>query len=440
MNAREAAFRALEAWRRRDARPDMVLSEFADSARLDERDMALASNITNGVVQNAALLDYWLSAISDRGLSRIDDSVRDILRLSLYQIAFLDRVPPRAAVSEGVELAKRRAPRASGLVNALLRRAADRRGDMPAVAAGSDAERLSIMYSHPLWLVNEFISAFGRGAAEDILRSDNAPSPDTLQVNTLKCTASEALEALAADGVDAKPHPIVPDALVCGGRGRIDRLSAFEKGLVWVQDGAANMAVTAAGVKPGMTVLDVCGAPGGKSFAAAVMMENRGRIITSDIHEKKLSLVRAGAQKLGIDIIETMAADASRFDGRFEGTADAVIADVPCSGFGVIAKKPEIRYKSDEDTAPLPAVQRRILDNVSRYVKPGGVLVYSTCTLLRRENEDVVSAFLAENGDFAAESFTLPGPAGEAETGMITLLPGQGGTDGFFICRMRRKA
>jgi 16S rRNA (cytosine967-C5)-methyltransferase len=241
-------------------------------------------------------------------------------------------------------------------------------------------------------------------------------------------------------------HPWLAHCIALKSARHLERLDVFEEGLVYVQDAAAALAVVAAAPEPGMFVLDACSAPGGKSFGAAIRMKNSGRILSCDLQEKKLPMISDGAKRLGLTILETRAMDAQMADETLAGLADLVIADVPCSGFGVIRKKPEIRYKKEEDIADLPALQQKIIANLAGYVKPGGVLLYSTCTLLRRENEDVVNRFLDENKEFAPEAFTLPAPAGnstsdtQASDGMTTLWPHETGTDGFFICRLRRQA
>jgi 16S rRNA (cytosine967-C5)-methyltransferase len=274
---------------------------------------------------------------------------------------------------------------------------------------------------------------------EALLAADNAQPPTQAQVNTLKTTVKELTEELEQAGVTVHPHPWLPNCLELEGTGSLEELPAFREGRFYVQDAAARLAVMAAESKPGMEVLDACAAPGGKSFATAIAMENEGHIRSCDIHPHKQKLIEAGAQRLGIHCITAATMDAKEFDPALEGHFDLVIADVPCSGLGIIRKKPDIRYKDPAPLAGLPTVQREILSNVSRYVKPGGVLLYATCTLLSRENEEVVTWFLEKENNFTLEQYTLPGPIGTVE-GMVTLWPHRWGTDGFFIAKLRRKA
>jgi 16S rRNA (cytosine967-C5)-methyltransferase len=297
------------------------------------------------------------------------------------------------------------------------------------------AERVCVQYSHPKWLAEAFRAELGESGAEALLRANNEIPPITARVNTLKTDVDAVLAELGADGAEARRHPWARDFVEL--RGGVERLKAFQNGHIFIQDAGAALAVSAAGVKPGDTVLDGCAAPGGKSFSAAMDMRGAGRIIACDL-PKKAETIAAGAARLGVACIEAHARDARERAAEWVGVADAVLADVPCSGFGVIRKKPEIRYKSREEIAPLPEKQLELLRNLAEYVKPGGVLLYATCTLLRAENQGVVGEFLAGNGAFAPEAFTLP--VGGGETGMATLLPHTHGTDGFFICKMRKRA
>ncbi len=433
VNARQAALETLLAVRTRGARPEAVLAHHGPE---DPRERALAAKIVNGVLQNELYLDYVLASKA-ANFKKLPPAVREILRLSAYQILFLDRVPDRAAVSEGVELAKKTAPHAAGVVNAVLRRVCESGKDAP-IEGKSPEEALSIRYSHPLWLVRALTEEYGPEACEKILAADNETPPITAQVNTLRTTARELAEELTLAGVEVTPCPYFEDALTLSNTGDIGELEAFRKGLFYIQDPAARMAVSAAGVRPHDTVLDMCAAPGGKSFAAAMAMENRGKILAFDIHAKKAALVQSGAERLGISILTAASGDAREARPELAGLADAVICDVPCSGFGVVRKKPEIRAKAPEDLERLPAIQLDILRTCADYVRPGGRLVYSTCTVLRRENGDVADAFLRERTDFAPEPFTLPEPFGPCG-GRRTILPFEGQTDGFFICVLRKK-
>ena len=237
----------------------------------------------------------------------------------------------------------------------------------------------------------------------------------------------------------ASPHGWMENCLILSGIGNLEHLDAFREGLFYVQDPASKLSVLCAGLQPGMQVLDCCAAPGGKSFAAAIAMEGRGSIVSCDIYPHKAELIAKGAERLGLGCINAQCRDASIEVPEWKERFDAVIADVPCSGLGIIRKKPDIRYKNLKELEALPALQRSILENQAKHVAPGGVLMYSTCTVLPRENEDVVNAFLAEHPEFSPEPLPLPEIFPKNDTGMLTLIPGEYDTDGFFICRLRRK-
>lgn len=248
------------------------------------------------------------------------------------------------------------------------------------------------------------------------------------------------MEELTRAGGTVTLHPWLPNCLELEGTGSLEDLSAFREGRFYVQDAAARLAVLCAGAEPGMKVLDACAAPGGKSFAAALQMDCKGDILSCDIHPRKVELIREGAARLGLSNIRAEVRDGKVFDPAMEGRFDLVMADVPCSGLGIIRKKPDIRFKDPEALKGLPAVQREILSNVARYVRPGGVLLYATCTILSRENEEVAVWLTEKEKDFTLETFVLPGPIGRVETGMLTLWPHRHGTDGFFMAKLRRRA
>lgn len=433
---REAALEALTACRRLDAWSDGSLK--AACRELDRREAALASRLAYGVLQNRALLDHYLDACCTQRFETLEPFIRDVLRLGAYQILYMDRVPDSAAVDESVELVKRKKrQRASGMVNAVLRRLSREKNALPELPAGDRAEYLALRYSHPVWLVRRLMELLGDEEAEAFLRLDNEAVPTTIQRDPLRCTAEELAESLTASGASLTPHPWMPDCWLLSGGGSLETMPAFQKGWFQVQDAAAKAAVLASGVKPGDRVLDVCAAPGGKSFAAAMAMEDRGEIIACDIHRHKLALIEKGAERLGLTCIRTELADGRQCREEWLESFDAVLCDVPCSGLGIIRKKPDIRYKDPAQLAGLPRVQRAILENAGRYVKPGGVLLYATCTVLPEENGEVTAEFLSGHRSFHPEPFRLPGLDGEND-GSLTLWPQRHGTDGFYICRMRR--
>ena len=441
MDAREAAMLALNACQRQGGWSDGALKKQLSAAELSGRDAALATQLCFGVLQNQMLLDFYLAKFSNIPLKRMEGKVVQTLRLGAYQMLFLTRIPHSAAVNSAVALVKSHCknPRAAGMVNGILRSMERSLQNMPVIPQGDPVAYLSTLYSHPEWLVKEFILSLGEEETAQLLAADNSQPPTAVMVNTTRTTV-EALKAmLEADHVEAEPHPWLENCLLLSRTGDLERLEAFQQGLFYVQDPASRLSVLAAGAKPGMRVLDCCAAPGGKSFAAAIAMENQGEIVSCDLHPHKKKLIQAGADRLGLTIITPKTADGKVFRPEWESAFDLVLVDAPCSGLGVIRKKPDIRYKDPAPLADLPAVQLDILRNAARYVRPGGTLMYSTCTLLYQENGEVVDTFLAENKAYKAEPFTLPGPVGPVQNGSVTLWPHRHGTDGFFISKMRRE-
>ncbi len=441
MDAREAAMLALNACQRQGGWSDGALKKQLAAAELSGRDAALATQLCFGVLQNQLLLDFYLSKFSNIPLKRMEGKVVQTLRLGAYQMLFLTRIPHSAAVNSAVTLVKTHCknPRAAGMVNGILRSMERSLQNMPVIPQGDPVAYLSTLYSHPEWLVKEFILSLGEEETAQLLAADNSQPPTAVMVNTTRTTAEELKTMLEDDHVEAEPHPWLENCLLLHRTGDLERLEAFQQGLFYVQDPASRLAVLAAGAKPGMKVLDCCAAPGGKSFAAAIAMENQGEIVSCDLHPHKKKLIQAGADRLGLTIISPKTADGKVFRPEWESAFDLVLVDAPCSGLGVIRKKPDIRYKDPAPLADLPAVQLDILRNAARYVKPGGTLMYSTCTLLYRENGEVVETFLAENNSYKAEAFPLPGPVGLVQGGSVTLWPHRHGTDGFFISKMRRE-
>lgn len=432
-DARSAALLVLEKCRRAGAWSDAVLGSVMDAQKLSGRDRALAAAIAYGVMQNRMLLDHVIAARSTVDMRKIEPKILDLLRIGAYQLLLLDRIPASAAVDSAVQLCRNLGfGHASGFVNAVLRAIAREPDCFP---TGQDAASLSLRWSHPQWLTELYLRMLGPEEAADLLRADNDPVPITLQTNLLRTDTETLLNRLLGQGLRCSWHPAVPDCLLLEG-GDVRRLPEYRNGDFYVQDAAARMAVMAAAPQPGQRILDVCAAPGGKTFAAAIASRDT-EILACDLHENKLRRIRQGAERLGLERISLRALDARTYVPGYDGRFDLVIADVPCSGLGVIRKKPDIRYKDPKAFAALPPIQRAILENVSRYVKPGGTLLYSTCTILPEENSGVCEAFLAAHPEYVGEDFCLPDGT-ESRGGMLQLWPQRNGTDGFFIAKMRR--
>jgi len=439
VSARESALRVLIEMRTHSAWADAALKAQIARDGLSSQDAALATRLVYGTVQNKMLLDHYIAAFCSQKPDHLQFPLLDILRLGVYQIVFLDKIPDSAAVNESVNLTRTfgRA-QAAGLVNAVLRNVSRNRDRLPEVPRGDETAYLSVTYSHPKWLVKRLLALLGREETEAFLREDNGVTPLTVQINPLRTTAEELTEELTAAGVRVRAHSWVPGCLELSGAGDLTALPPFRQGKFQVQDAAARLVADAARPAEGSRIIDMCAAPGGKSFNLAAAMGDRGEILSCDLHAGKLRQVEQGAARLGFTCIRTEEADGRIFRPEWSESADLVLVDAPCSGLGIIRKKPDIRYKNPNSLFSMPVVQTEILDNAARYVRHGGALIYSTCTLLPEENGEITDAFLAGHPEFAREAFLLPPPVGTVEEGQITLWPQRNGVDGFYICRMRR--
>lgn len=431
---------------------------------LSDPDRHLYTALVYGVTERKTTLEFLLGKFSSRPLSELDGTVRIALCMGLYQLIYLDRVPDHAALDETVSLVPRKV---SGFVNAVLRSYLRFEAALPKAPDGSRAPResklttledwvarfpelgegdltaLSVCYGVPVSLCEVFVEALGRDRAASALRGFCEKPPMTVRVNTVKTTPEALTTELTAAGLTVLPSLYTSTALRVP-EGAITATEAFQRGDFFVQDEASQLCVAALDARPDHIVADTCACPGSKSFGIALTMENRGEVHSFDLHKSKLSLIESGAARLGLSIVTASERDARKPDPDLLGKCDRVLCDVPCSGLGVIAKKPEIRHKDLTESARLPAIQAAILEASAGYVKPGGVLVYSTCTILPAENGEVVTAFLESHPEFEAYDFTFPAKNGTvrdivSEGGMVTLLPDENRTDGFFIARLRRK-
>ena len=410
---------------------NLILDTAIRRHTLSDADRGLLTALVYGVLEKKLTLDYIIDTLSDRSADKLDPDVRILLRMGLYQLRFMDRIPAHAALNETVSLAPKRA---RGFVNALLRRYTRESEGIVWPDRGQEPVRhLSIRYSFPTPLCQKFIDIYGFDRAERLLAAIDQTPLLTLRVNTCRTSVEELSARLTAAGTSVSPALHAPFALRLEG-GNPTALPGFDTGDFFVQDEASQICVEAVDAREGMRVLDICACPGSKSFGMAIDMNNTGALSAFDLHENKLSLIEKGAQRLGLSNITVAARDGRDFDPALEGTADRVLCDVPCSGFGVLAKKPEIRYKDLSDAARLPDIQLAIVENACRYVKSGGVLVYSTCTLFPEENEGNVARFLARHPEFSPMDFTVGDLTSTA--GMLTLTPDEHGTDGFFVAKL----
>lgn len=428
MNERRTALEILSRIERDGAFSNLALSAALDGAGLPSQARALTTALVYGVTENRYAIDYYLGRFIKTGVSKIKPRVRNILRLGAQQLLYMDRIPPSAAVNESVKLAVAVGDGyARGFVNAVLRRLASQKDTLPLPDRAADPVLyLAVRYSCPVPLVQKWLREYP-DKAEGILQSLRTRLPAAAKVNTLRTTAPLLRERLVQEGVEARLSQRFDDALELPSLPDIRRLSTFCDGLFHLQGYASQTACRALGAQPGETVLDLCAAPGGKSFTIAERMNNRGRVLACELHEARVGLIAEGANRLGLTCVEPMQNDAAQPNPSL-GAVDRVLCDVPCSGLGVIGRKPEIRYRSLADYDALPDLQFRILQEGASHVAPGGTLVYSTCTLSRAENDEVADRFLDEHPEFAPRAL----PFREAGPCRMTLFP-QDGTDGFFI-------
>lgn len=440
--ARETAIKVLQEVHEKGAYANVALAQALRRTELTDQDRRFVTELVYGTVKAGETLDWILRRYINRPLSKVPPMIREILRLGLYQIFYLDKVPSSAACNTAVDLAKRYGHKGTaGFVNAVLRTAV-REPEKAAFPHGKGhaTEELALKSQHPLWLVKRWVKEFGFEDTERLCQFNNESARLCLRANTLRCNREELLEELQACGAEAEASVWTEEGIVVNAHGALDELTPLKEGRAQVQDESSMLVAHVVAPQPGEFVLDCCSAPGGKTTHMAALMENKGRIVAGDIYEHKLARIEENAQRLGISIIETIMLDARDAGGRFKGQADRVLVDAPCSGLGVLRRKPDARWhKEQKEIDALPELQLEILKSAAEAVKPGGVLVYSTCTIERSENQAVVEAFLRGNPAFQLEktgSF-LPCQGEHRQEDMVQLYPQHDGTDGFFIARMR---
>ncbi|GAB6935854.1 16S rRNA (cytosine(967)-C(5))-methyltransferase RsmB [Calditerricola yamamurae] len=446
LTAREAALDALVAVEAQGAYSNLALHRVLP--RTSPRDKALVTELVYGTLKRQNTLDWFLARLLTRPLAELALWVKVLLRLSLYQLYYLTRVPSHAVVYEAVEIAKRRGHKGiAALVNGVLRRAV-REGKQPLVSPDLPAlARKALELSHPEALIARWEDVYGPEETRAMCEANNAPAPVAVRVNPLKGSREEVAAHLAAEGWASVPSPLAPDGLrITGGPDNIVRSVSYRAGYVTVQDESSMLAARLLDPLPGARVLDLCAAPGGKATHLAERMGNRGEVVAVDDHAHKIPLIAENAARLGLTIVRPVCADGREAGERWPEAFDAVLLDAPCSGYGVIRRRPEIKWrKTDVDVEALVPLQRELLEAAARALKPGGVLVYSTCTVEPRENGEQIRAFLADHPEME------PDPSGVAarlaavadrvdpETGSVQLLPHHFGSDGFFLARLRKR-
>lgn len=431
-SARQTAFEILNKIQRNNSYSNLTLDAFLEKSPSEQQDKKFISALVYGVTERLLTLDYNLSLYLSQPIKKLKPEVLTALRIGAYQILFMKKIPVSAAVNESVKLVKsNKATFASGLVNAVLRKIS--------LNGLKDDGSMSVKYSAPQWLCELWCKSYGKENAEKILEASFGSTEAALRVNRLKTDERELSEKLLKEGFICRKSELLPNALLAEGSGAIHKTDCFKDGLFHVQDISSQLCCVALAPEENDTVLDICAAPGGKSFTIAQLMKNKGRLISCDVYEHRLKLIQEGAERLGIGNIEVLLNDGASYNKDLP-KADKILCDVPCSGLGVIRKKPEIRYKKAEEVDKLSDLQYAILCISSRYLKIGGKLVYSTCSLNPNENEKIVEKFLREHADFESVRVLENIKRYGDDTDYLTLMPHIHGSDGFFISCLRRKA
>ncbi len=406
LNIRNSVFNSLISAEVNERYINLESDSFIKRNKLSTRDRAFYTALLYGVTERKITLDYQIGVLTSSPVAKLDMKVRILLEMGLYQILYMESVPNHAAVGETVAIAKKNVNSgALGLINAVLRAACTKLFSDGKISLmlpdkiKDEASYLSVLHGFPRRLCRLWIRSYGVERAREIMEALNRKPKLSIRVNTLKITRDEYLELLNKNGLAAYRSALCEDGILIEA-GAVSALPGYEEGMFFIQDDASRMAISAFGAMADEKILDSCACPGGKSFAMALYMKNSGSIISADIHENKLSLISSGAERLGIDIITPMQADASVFNPNFEEKFDRVLCDVPCSGFGTIAKKPDLRFKDLDSLSALAELQYSIVSNCSRYVKRDGYLMYSTCTLNPAENEENAERFLATHPEF----------------------------------------
>lgn len=408
----------------RGAYSNIALNKELTNQKFNDLDRRFCTELVYGTIKAGYSIDWIISKYINRPFKKIDPKVLAILRVGMYQLFFLDKIPKHSAVDESVKIAKKISLNSSKFVNAILRESIRN----PIAFPNDDsAESIAIRMLHPQWLIEKWIEQFGIEATKKICEFDNEEPPLTLRTNQLKISRTELIERLKLRGIKVEESKLVEEGIICRNINSMNNLKELQEGLCQVQDESSMLAVKELNPQPNELIIDCCAAPGGKSTFIAELMKDKGKILSFDIHEHKIAQIESNAKRLGIKIIEPKLKDAREIGEEYKMQADRVLADVPCSGLGVLRRKADLRWQKNlNEIKELPKLQLEILKSVAKAVKVGGTLIYSTCTLEQAENEDVVEKFIELNDEFELKH-------------MRTILPHIDGTDGFFIARLIRR-
>ncbi len=429
-NPRKLAFASLVKADALSSYSNLEINTVISRSDMTRKNAALYTALYMGVTEKLLTLDYVISKYSSIKPEKLDIETKNALRLGLYQMMFMDKIPEYSAVSETVNLCPKKS---KGFVNAVLRTFL--RNGKNVEYPKDEWEALSVKTSTPSYIIDIFRYSYGDFTARELVSFAGGGDGLSLRVNILKRSVTDILYALEIKGISAKISDLCPDIVIADAT-ITDIEDMISAGDVFIQDISSRIAARIVDARAGMRILDACACPGGKTFSMAMDMNNEGVIVSCDLHKSKLSLIKSGSLRLGIDIVKAEEQNGKVYRSDFDSAFDKVLCDVPCSGLGVIGKKPDIKYKKQGSVDNLPPIQADILENCSKYVKLGGELVYSTCTLNKKENEDVVEAFLLDHPSFERLDFSVSGI--ESNNGMYTFMPHITESDGFFVAKMRR--
>lgn len=439
MNAREIAYKVLLDIEKNKNYSNMAINKHFKDVKLSNQDRGLATEIIYGVIENKYYIDYMIDKLSKVKTNKMEIYVKTLLRMGIYQIMFLNSISDYAAVNETVNLAKKKNSKVSGFINGILRNVIRQKETIGEIKIKDDIDYLAVKYSYDKWMIRNWMIHFGKDFTKELLEANGQRPSIYLRTNTLKITRDELIEKLEQQNVKASKVHVVDEAIKVENLKDIENNVLYKEGLFTIQDISSMLVGKVMNPKEQSLVLDVCSAPGGKTTHIATLMKNTGQVVSRDIYEHKLKLIKASSKRLNLTNVDVQEFDGLSLDKDSVGKFDYVLADVPCSGLGIIRRKPEIKYKEKEEFRDLPPIQKKILENASKYVKKGGTLIYSTCTIQDNENIDVINEFLQKNKNFElAPIDEVKVDLDNQEKGYMKIYPNVHEMDGFFISKLIR--
>ncbi|RBW67507.1 16S rRNA (cytosine(967)-C(5))-methyltransferase RsmB [Bacillus taeanensis] len=445
-NVRQLALELLLKINKEQAYSNLLLNQTINKHDLNDKDIGLLTELVYGTVQRQLTLEYYLNPFLPKRIKAKDRWVLTLLHMSIYQMVYLDRIPARAVLFEAVEIAKKKGHSGlASMVNGILRNF-QRKDVQDFSEISSPSERIAVEYSHPIWLVNRWIAQYGEEAAQKICEANLKIPAVSARVNTYRTTREEVIESLADEGVAVKPGKLSSDAIEVV-NGNIPKTKTFKEGYVTIQDESSMLVARALHPQQDERILDCCAAPGGKTTHIAELLRNTGEVTALDLHAHKIKLINQAVGRLKLNNVKTMTLDSRKAKESFNKESfDKILVDAPCTGFGVIHRKPDIKWsKQEEDIAAIQSVQLEILEAASSLLKPGGMLVYSTCTIEKEENEEVIKQFVQSHPEFTFDSMLterLPAqllPYINKQNGYVQILPHYFNSDGFFIACIKKQ-